>query len=90
MRKCHREKNHYLGMKEVEIEQIALILAYNYLCLVFLENWSNFANLSLFGKMPQRKESLFRNERSGEIWVLRIFSKGTGILQEPMDLLLSI
>ena len=26
--------------------------------------------------MPQRKESLFRNERSGEIWVLRIFSKG--------------
>ena len=90
MGKCHREENHYLGMNEVEIEQIALILAYNYLCLVFLENWSNFANLSLFGKMPQRKELLFRDERSGKIWVLGIFSKGTGILQGPMDLLLSI
>ena len=69
-----RKESLIIGIKEVEIEQIALILAYNYLCLVFLENWSNFANLSLFGKMPQRKESLFRNERSGEIWVLRIFS----------------
>ena len=35
--------------------------------------------------MPQRKESSIGNERSGEIWVLRIFSKGTGILQGPMD-----
>ena len=50
-----------------------------------------FANLSLFGKKkPKRKESLIRGGRSGEIWVLRIFSKRTGILQGPNDLLLSI
>ena len=49
--------------------------AYNYLCLVFHENWSNFDNLSLFGKMPQRKESLFRDKRSRD----RTDSTDTGL-----------
>ena len=48
-----------------------------------------WVNLSLLGKMPQRKESLIMDNRNGEIGVLRIFSNGTGIQYGPMDFLLS-
>ena len=55
----------------------------------FLKTAVACVNLSLLGKMPQRRESLIMDDRNGGIGVLRIFSNGAGIQYGPMDLLLS-
>lgn len=53
------------------------------LSIAVFETGVAFANLSLFGRMPQRRESLISGERSGEKWVLRIFiSNGTGYFRD--------
>ena len=58
---------------------IGLLIFIFFLPRAFLKNWGNFCLFKFIGK---NASSLIRDERSGEICVLRILSNGTGILQD--------